>query len=77
MSRSEQEFMNQIEISLVADKEEGMWDQKVNPKTRNPFYLAAEKTNHIYFLDNLDLVNNGRIMFNQMNFGGNIKKTKE
>jgi len=73
MSRSEQEFMNQIEISLVAEKEEGMWDQKVNPKTRNPYFMTAEKTNHIYFLDNLDLVNNGRIMFNQMNFGGNIK----
>ncbi|MFT5777698.1 MAG: hypothetical protein ACI837_000646 [Crocinitomicaceae bacterium] len=73
MSRSHKEFMQQINLTLIADKEEGMWDQKFNPKTREPFYLSSENARHVYFLDFLDLQNNGKQSFNQINFGGGVK----
>lgn len=73
LSRSEKEFMNQINMSLIAKKDEAMWDQKFNPKVREPFYIWSENARHIYFVDNLDLVNNGRITFNQINKAGNTK----
>jgi len=75
MSRSPKEILNQIGLALVGDEEEGKWDQKFNPKTRNPYYLFNENTRYVYFLDNLDLINNGRTTFNQINSGGNIKST--
>lgn len=73
MSRNPKEFMNQINLSLIGEKEEGMWDQKFNPKVREPFYLFNENTRHVYFLNNLDLVDNGRATFNQINSAGNVK----
>ncbi|MCH2224663.1 MAG: hypothetical protein MK066_07835 [Crocinitomicaceae bacterium] len=72
-SRSEKEFMNQIGLALVSEKEEGMWDQKFNPKVREPFFIAEDSSKCVYFLDNFDFVNNGRITFNQINGGGNAK----
>lgn len=73
MSRSPKEILNQINLTLVGELEEGIWDQKINPKIRDPYYIFNEDTKYIYFLDNLDLVDNGRATFNQMNSGGNIK----
>lgn len=72
-SRSEKEFMNQIGLSLVSEKEEGMWDQKFNPKVREPFFIAEDSSKCVYFLDNFDLKDNGRVTFNQINGGGNAK----
>ncbi len=73
MSRSPKEILNQIGFTLVGDKNEGTWDQKLNPKVRNPYYLFNEGTRYVYFLNHLDLVDNGRASFNQMNSGGNVK----
>jgi hypothetical protein len=73
MSRSHKEFMQQINLTLIGEKEEGMWDQKFNPKTREPLYLSSENARHVYFLDFLDLQNNGKQSFNQVNFGGGVK----
>jgi hypothetical protein len=65
--------MNQIGLCLVSEKEEGMWDQKFNPKIREPYFIAEDSSKCVYFLDNFDFVNNGRITFNQINAGGNAK----
>lgn len=73
MSRSPKEILNQISFTLVSDEDEGTWDQKLNPKVREPFYLFNEGARHVYFLNNLDLIDNGRVSFNQMSSGGNIK----
>ena len=73
MSRSPKEFMNQINLSMIGDIEEAHWDQKFNPKTRDPFYLFQEGTRHVYFIDNLDPKDNGRLTFNQINSAGNVK----
>lgn len=73
MSRSVKEILNQIELSLVGELEQGKWDQKFNPAIRDPYYICAENTRYIYFLDNLDPINNGLLGFNQINMAGNIK----
>ncbi len=73
LSRSPKEILNQIGMSLVGELEEGKWDQKFNPKTRDPFFICAENTRYVYFLDNLDPINNGNVTFNQINSGGNVK----
>lgn len=73
LSRSPEVILKQIGMSLVGDLEQGKWDQKFNPGIRDPFYLCAENTRYIYFLDNLDPMNNGLVSFNQINTAGNIK----
>ncbi|OFZ08709.1 MAG: hypothetical protein A3D92_09850 [Bacteroidetes bacterium RIFCSPHIGHO2_02_FULL_44_7] len=73
LSRSPKEILNQIGMSLVGELEEGKWDQKFNPGIRDPFYLCAENSRFIYFLDNLNPIDNGRMGFNQINMAGNIK----
>lgn len=50
-----------------------MWEQKFNPENHSPHYLFNEDINYIYFIDNLDLKNNGRFYFNQINGAGNAK----
>lgn len=73
LSRSPKEILNQIGMTLVGELEEGKWDQKFNPGTRDPYYLCAENARNIYFLDNLNPMDNGRVGFNQINMAGNIK----
>lgn len=73
LSRSPKEILNQIGMTLVGELEEGKWDQKFNPGTRDPYYLCAENARNIYFLDNLNPIENGRVGFNQINGAGNIK----
>ena len=73
MSHSPKEILKQIGLTLVGDRDEGTWDQKLNPKVREPFYIFNEGTRYVYFLNTLDLIDNGRISFNQMNAGGNVK----
>lgn len=73
LSQSPKEYMNQINLSLVGDAESELWNQKFNPNNHTPYYLFNENTNYIYFIDNLDLVNNGRILFSQINSAGNAK----
>lgn len=75
LSRSPKDFLNQIGMSLVGELEQGKWDQKFNPKIRDPYYLCAENTRYVYFIDNLDPINNGNLTFNQINMAGNIKST--
>lgn len=72
-SRSPKDILNQIGMTLVGELSEGKWDQKFNPKTRDPYYLCAENTRYVYFIDNLDPINNGNMTFNQINSAGNIK----
>jgi len=73
MSQNPKVEMKQIGLTLVGDLEEGLWDQKFNPKVRTPLFLFNEGTRHVYFIDHLDLVDNGRVTFNQINGAGNAR----
>lgn len=73
MARSPKDILNQIELSLVGDQQIGLWDQKFNPKLRDAHYISTTGANHIYFLDELDLKDNGKATYNQINGAGNIK----
>ncbi len=73
LSQSSKEYMNQINLTLVGEEDSKMWEQKFNPENHTPHFLFNENTNYIYFIDNLDLKNNGRFYFNQINTAGNAK----
>jgi len=73
LSQSSKEYMNQINLTLVGEGDTKMWEQKFNPTNHAPHYIFNEGTNYIYFIDNRDLLNNGRFYFNQINAGGNAK----
>lgn len=73
LSQSSKEYMNQINLTLVGEGDSKMWEQKFNPTNHTPYYLFNEGTNYIYFIDNQDLLNNGRFYFNQINSAGNAK----
>lgn len=73
LSQSPKEYMNQINLTLVGEQDSKIWEQKFNPVNHTPHYLFNEDLNYIYFIDNLDLVNNGKFTFNQINGAGNAK----
>ncbi|MDX2359567.1 MAG: hypothetical protein QNK23_02095 [Crocinitomicaceae bacterium] len=73
MSQNPKVEMKQIGLTLVGENDEGIWDQKFNPKVRTPMYLFNEDTRHVYFIDHLDLVDNGRVTFNQLNAAGSAR----
>lgn len=73
LSQSSKEYMNQINLTMVGEQDSKMWEQKFNPVNHTPHYLFNEGLNYIYFIDNLDLVNNGHFTFNQINGAGNAK----
>jgi hypothetical protein len=73
LSQSSKEYMNQINLTLVGEEDSKMWEQKFNPENHTPHFLFNEGANYVYFIDNLDLMNNGRFYFSQINNAGNAK----
>ena len=73
LSQSSKEYMHQINLTLVGEEDSKMWEQKFNPENHTPHYLFNEGASYIYFIDNLDLLNNGRFYFSQINTAGNAK----
>lgn len=74
MSKDPNMAKPQINLTLVGDAEESLWDQKIRPKNKEFYYLASENARYVYFLDNLDL-DGGKVYFNQLNSAGNVKTT--
>ena len=74
MSKNPNMTTPQINLTLVADKEVTIWDQKIRPKNKEFYYLSSENARYVYFLDNLELTK-GKVYFNQLNSAGNVKTT--
>ncbi len=74
MSKDPNMAKPQINLTLVGDQEESIWDQKIRPKNKEFYYLSSENARYVYFLDNLDL-EGGKVYFNQLNAAGNVKTT--
>lgn len=74
MSKNPNMTTPQINLTLIADQETTIWDQKIRPKNSEFYYLSSENARYVYFLDNLDL-DKGKVYFNQLNSAGNVKTT--
>lgn len=74
MSKDPNMAKPQINLTLVGEAEESIWDQKIRPRNKEFYYLASENARYVYFLDNLDL-DGGKVYFNQLNSAGNVKTT--
>lgn len=74
MSKDPNMAKPQINLTLVGEQEESIWDQKIRPRNKEFYYLASENARYVYFLDNLEL-DGGKVYFNQLNSAGNVKTT--
>lgn len=72
MSKDPNMSTPQINLTLIGEEQESLWDQKIRPKNEEYYYLASENARYVYFLDNLEL-ESGKIYFNQLNSAGNVK----
>lgn len=75
MSKDPQGVSKQINLTLIGDGTTSIWDQKFNPKNEEFYYLSSENARYVYFLDNLELDDQGKVYFSQLNSAGNIKTT--
>ena len=67
MSKDPNMSTPQINLTLIGEEQESLWDQKIRPKNEEYYYLASENARYVYFLDNLEL-ENGKIYFNRYNY---------
>ena len=74
MSKDPNMAKPQINLTLVGEAKESIWDQKIRPRNEEFYYLASENARYVYFLDNLEL-DGGKVYFNQLNSAGNVKTT--
>jgi len=74
MSKDPNMTQPQINLTLVGEAEESIWDQKIRPRNKEFYYLSSENARYVYFLDNLEL-DRGKVYFNQLNSAGNVKTT--
>lgn len=75
MSKDPQGISKQINLTLIGDATNSIWDQKFTPKNSEFYYLSSENARYVYFLDNLELNEQGKVYFSQLNSAGNIKTT--
>lgn len=74
MSKDPSGNSNQIYLTLVADKEKSIWEQRIAPQKGEFHYISSDNARYVYFLRNLN-PENGKIYFEQMNSAGNVKST--
>lgn len=65
----------QINLTLVGDDDQSIWDQKFTPMNEDFYYITSENARYVYFLNHLDL-KSGYNSFSQLNSAGNINNTK-
>jgi len=64
----------QQEVTLVNDKGEVKWQEQYMPQMKDPKIVLSEYSNYIYFLDQLQPDDAGKIFYNQTNLSGYIRK---
>jgi len=64
----------QQELSYVNQKGELVWQEHYIPMVENPFVIASHESDYLYFLDQLQPDESGKIYFNQASLSGYIKK---
>jgi hypothetical protein len=64
----------QQELSYVNQKGELIWQEHYIPMVENPFIIASQESDYIYFLDQINPDESGKIYYNQMSLSGYIKK---
>lgn len=64
----------QQEITLINDLGEVKWQEQYMPQVSAPKIILSEYSNYLYFLDQLQPDNAGKIYYNQTNLSGYIRK---
>lgn len=72
LSKDPTEKSKKINLTLIGNQQKATTTQSFTPKGKNFYYIASEKTDYVYFLDNLQL-ESGKYYFSQLGTNGILK----